>query len=143
MAILEFSPEAVGKQSNINAEAVWLATISYFVQKGDGLDEWLRYVGDIYAQEWNELVGITAKEAAYLAVLNWVSCGAKQVSFEGDGDTAEAVVEFPTEEQTIDLKIDFADAHKANQVFVPIAKKIGLNFAWESKGNQVKITFSK
>lgn len=143
METLEFTKEELGEAGRGNAEGLWLATVSYFLSKGGGLEDWIDYVGNIYAPGWDELIGKGAREAARIVALNWVSCGAKLLSFSGDDIHAELEIEFPTEDPQEFWKFSFADAHKINRVHAPIAKRLGLKFTWESKGNRFRNTFSK
>jgi hypothetical protein len=50
LSTIEFTPEAIGTQGKSNAESLWLATISFFVSKGDGLEDWINHVGKLYAE---------------------------------------------------------------------------------------------
>jgi len=143
MATLEFSEQEIGEHSRGNAEALWLAVISYFTAKGSSLEAFVDNTGVLYAHLWDAATGEKAVDAARAAVLNWVSCGAKQVSFEGDDSRAEAVLDFPADEMMTLFNVRPEDVHKVNEVFIPIAKKLGLKFSWESKGSQFKFVFAK
>jgi hypothetical protein len=143
METIEFSPEELGNYGRGNAEGWLLGTISYFTSKGGGLEEWIDYVGRFHAQGWENIEDKSPKNITREAALNWVSCGAKLISFDGDDSLAEAVFEFAVDEAAEWWKISTEDAQKVNRVFFPIAKQVGLKFDWKSEGKQFRIIFSK
>jgi len=143
METLEFSQEDLGNYGRSNAEGWLLGSVSYFTSKGSGLEEWIDYVGKFHALGWEEIEDKSPKNIAKEAAKNWVSCGAKLISFDGDNSRAEAVLEFAVDETAEWWKISTQDAQKFNRVFFPIAKQVGLKFDWKSEGKQFRIIFTK
>ena len=143
METLEFTQEEIGDCGRGNAKGWLLGTVSYFVSKGSGLEEWIDYVGKLHALGWENTEDKGAKNITKLAVLNWVSCGAKLISFMGDDAHAEAVLEFPGNEAEKFWGISATDAQKLNRVFISIAKQVNLHFDWKSEGKHFRIRFTK
>jgi hypothetical protein len=141
--ILDFTQEEIGNYGRGNAEGWLLGTISYFTSKGSGLEEWIDYVGKFHAQGWEAIEDKSPKNITREAALNWVSCGAKLISFGGDDTRAEAVLEFAVDETADWWKISTKDAQKLNRVFISIAGQVGLQFEWKSEGKRFRIIFSK
>jgi hypothetical protein len=140
---LEFTPEEIGRYGCENAEGLWLTTVAYFVKKGSGLVDWVDYVGANYALGWSGLKGKVPLEVLRVAVLNWISCGAKLISSSGDEQRAEAVMEFPKFDPQEEYQISYQDTHTVNRVFIHIARNVGLNFEYHSEGPRFKIVFYK
>ena len=140
---LEFTPEEINDQGRENAEGLWLTTVAYFVEKGSGLEDWVDYVGASYAPGWEALKGKSPFEVLRIAALNWVSCGARLISSSGDGQRAEAIMEFPQYDPQESLMIGYQDAHTVNRVFIHIARYVGLNFEYHSEGPRFRMAFYK
>jgi hypothetical protein len=140
---MEFTPDQINEQGRENAEALWLATVSYFVEKGSGLEDWVDAVGASYATGWKNMRGKSPYEVLRIAVLNWASCGAKLISSSGDEQRAEAVMEFPQYDPQESWKISYQDAQTINRVFNPIANYVGLNFEYHSEGTCFRMAFYK
>ena len=143
MTLPKFTPEEIAVQSLANAEGVFLSTISFIKSKGYDLAEWTKHVGDQYAESWDSLENNDVAKIAQSAALNWISCGAELVAFVGDESSAEAVFRWPSDENIEFYGVSKSDAHKINNVFIPIAKKVGVKFSWDSDGEQFTLRFSK
>ncbi len=138
MVQVEFTKEEIGEHGIVNATMVWFTTILYLRSKGLSVEEWADFVGQQYAPGWEELKGKGAQAVMREAVINWISCGAKLISFVGDENRAEAVLEWPPEGYT---GIPFEEAQKINTVFIPITRQVDLKCAWENAGRQFRLTF--
>ncbi len=138
MVQVEFTKEEIGERGILNATELWFTTILYLRSKGLSIEEWADFVGQQYAPGWEELKGKGALAVMGEAVINWISCGAELISFTGDENRAEAVLEWPPEGYT---GVPFEEAQKINTVFILITRQVNLKCAWESAGRQFRLSF--
>ncbi len=143
MTKVKFTRKEIFDHAVANAGGLWYTTFLYMKSKGLSVEDWIDFVGKNYAPGWEEMKGKGALEVAHGAAANWVSCGAKLISLDGDETRAEAVLEWVSEEDTKPDGITVQEVQQINRVFFPITQFVGLKFSWKNEGKQFRLVFFK
>jgi hypothetical protein len=138
-----FTAEEICEQAKGNASAAILLVLVTARERGESLEEAARFVGRIFAPSWDSERGKGARTIARWAALNAVTCGAELRRLDGDGGRAEATVAgWPSEEDLDYFGLTREDADALNELYGPIAERLGLGYAWRRDGDAVVLTFS-
>ena len=137
-----FTPEDILQQAQANFNAICLVVTAYLKEQGLSADEFWAFVGDQYAQGWQQIT--TAKEVAYQAALNMASLGCKLNALTGDEKLAQAVLSvWPAEESLSYFGVTQEDAAHIWNVFKAITEPSGYTYTWYREGDKVTMTFSR
>ena len=138
-----FTAEEICEQAIGNSAASLLLLLVAARERGESLEDAARFVGRIFAPSWDSERGKGARTIARWAALNAVTCGAKVRRFDGDERRAEATVSgWPSEQDLAYFGLTQEDADALNELYGPIAERLGLGYAWRRDGDAVVMTFS-
>jgi hypothetical protein len=128
MADTDFSAERLLQQASGNQSALFFVTLAWAKQRDGSVDAWAQFVGDQFAESWNEIRGGGAREVARIAGLNFASSADSTfVRLDGDAARAEAVIEGPDPEWLEGTDVTVSDSDRANElIFGRIAEHLGL-----------------
>ena len=108
------------------------------------VEEYVAFVGGLFAPGWEEQRGASVREVARTAALNFVSVGARLDSFSGDDERAEALIAgWPEEEQLSELGLTRADSEPFWNIYEPIMEHLGIRYGWRREGDAVRMTFER
>ncbi len=139
---VQFSGDELLRQAQGNATATVLITIAYLGERGQSVEEWVAFVGGHFAPAWQGLEDRSPGNVAHLAALNMASVGGEVLSLTGDEGRAEVVLAaWPPPALLDTFGVAPAAADAFYEVFGPIAAALGLQYAWERGGDQVRLTF--
>lgn len=114
-----------------NAQALIIATTGYLTQAGIPLEGWSGYLGQVFANSWDE--SMTGDPKAFLdAVLtNYKAIGAQVHSTKTEAGRVEAVISgFPSQELCEELDADCSLAESYNDAAAHVAERLGLTWWW-------------
>jgi hypothetical protein len=141
---MEFTAEELLSQAQGNATGLALASIAYAKAHDLAVEEYVTFVGRLFAPGWEEQRGAPVREVARTAALNFVSVGARLGSFSGDDERAEALVTgWPEEAQLSELGLTRADSEPFWDIYEPIMEHLGIRYAWERQEEAVRMTFER
>ena len=138
-----FTAEEICEQAIGNSSASLLLMLVTARERGESLADAARFVGRIFAPSWDEERGKGARTIARWAALNAVTCGADVRRLDGDARRAEVTVAgWPSEQDLAYFGLTQEDADALNELYGPIAERLGLHYAWRSNGDAVVMTFA-
>ena len=144
MENIPFTAEQIAAQSMSNLNSYILLTMAYLKEKGESVENWLHFLGNKFIQTWPELKEVGLQEIARGIVLNNLSGGAKLVSFSGDDSQVEIVLEGWPQYPYLALSgVSWQESQILHEVLTPVFEQIGVNYAWNIEGKQVKIKLSR
>lgn len=145
MADIDFSKERLFEQASGNQSAMYFVGLAWAKQRDGSVDGWAEFVGEQFADSWNELRGGSALEVARSAGLNFASSADSElVSVEGDEDRAEAVIDGPDPEWLEDSQLTREDVDRANElIFRGIAEHIGFQLEARRDPDGLHLVFTK
>jgi hypothetical protein len=125
---MEFAESRLLQQASGNQSAIFLVSLAWAKQRDGSVDAYATFIGDEFADSWEEMRGAGAREVARMAGLNFASSAdSKVVSLDGDAARAEIVVEGPDPEWLDGTAVTAADSDRANElIFGRIADYLGL-----------------
>jgi uncharacterized protein involved in tellurium resistance len=145
MADTEFSTERLLEQAAGNQSALFLVALRWARERDGSVDAWATFLGDQFAEGWEEMRSAGAREVARQVGLNF-ACGADSnfVGLEGDDSRGEAVIEGPDAEWLADTGVSVADNDRANElIFRRIADGIGFSVETFRENGRLHIVLSK
>lgn len=138
-----FTAEEICEQAKGNASAAMLLVLVTARERGEPLEEAARFVGRIFAPSWDDERGKGARMIARWAALNAVTCGAQLRRLGGDTRRAEAAVtSWPNVEDLSYFGLTRDEADALNELFGPIADRLGLRYVWRRDGDEIVMTFA-
>jgi hypothetical protein len=141
---MEFTAEELLSQAQGNATGLALASIAYAKAHDLAVEEYVTFVGRLFAPGWEEQRGAPVREVARTAALNFVSVGARLGSFSADEERAEALVTgWPGEEQLSELGLTRADSEPFWDIYEPIMEHLGIRYGWERQEGAIRMTFER
>jgi hypothetical protein len=142
---IEFSESRLLQQASGNQSAMYLVSLAWAKQRDGSVDGYATFVGDEFAESWDELRGAGARDVARMAGLNFASSAdSKFVRLDGDDDRAEAVIEGPDPEWLEGTGLTTEDSDRANElIFRQIAGNVGLHLEARRDDEGLHLTFSK
>ncbi len=139
---VQFSGDELLRHAQGNATATALVTIAYLMEQDRPVEEWVAFVGGRLAPAWEGLEDRSPGNVARLAALNMASAGGEVLSLTGDEGRAEVILAaWPPPALLDTFSVTPAAADAFYGVFGPIAAALGLQYAWERGGDQVRLTF--
>jgi hypothetical protein len=140
----EFTPEQLYEQAQGNLNGFILVTIAYLKEQGRTPEEWVTFIGNRFASDWESVRGQGAKAAMNLVVLSLVSAGGSLHSLTGDEAQAEAIItDWPSADNLEFFGLTQEDVDPFHTIFTPIAAFLNLRYEWQRAGNQVTFRFSR
>jgi hypothetical protein len=141
----QFTTEELLSQAQGNTTAFALAPIAYAKEHDDlVVEEYVAFVGQLFAPGWEELRGRPLRDVARTAALNLVSSGGRLSSLSGDDKRAEVLIAgWPEEEDLSSLGLTQADSEPLWNIFEPIMGHLGIRYAWERQDGVVRMTFER
>jgi hypothetical protein len=145
MGDTEFSTERLLEQASGNQSALFFLTLRYARERDGSVDGWATFVGDQFADSWDEMKDAGALEVARVVGLNFAcSADSKFVGLEGDDSRAEAVIEGPEAEWLEQAGVSQEDTDRANElIFRRIADHLGMSLEVRRDGERFHIVLSR
>jgi hypothetical protein len=141
----ELSSEEICAQAQTNASAGTLMVLVLARERGQPLADAARFIGQAFATSWDEIQGAGALDTVRTTTLNAVTCGAELRRLDGDDQRAEAVIAgvagWPNEEELSYFGLSQDEADTLNWLYVPVAERLGLRYAWRRDGDAIVMTF--
>jgi hypothetical protein len=139
-----FPDEEICEQAKGNTSATLLAMLVTARERRESLVDAAGAIGRIFAPSWDAEQGKGAREIARWAALNALTCGAELRRLEGDASRAEAIVAgWPGPDDLAYFGLTQAEADALNELYGPIAERLGLRYSWRREGDQIVMTFAK
>ncbi len=114
-----------------NAQALIIATTGYLAQAGIPLDGWSGYLGQVFANSWDESMSGDPKAFLDAVLTNYKAIGAQVHSTKLEDGRAEAVISgFPNEGLCEELNADCSLAETYNDAAAHVAARLGLTWWW-------------
>jgi hypothetical protein len=141
----EFSAERLLEQASLNQSAMFIVSLAWAKQRDGTVDGWAGFVGDQFADSWEEMRDSGAREIARIAGLNFASSADSTfLRLEGDGQRAEAVIEGPGPEWLEGTGVTKEDSDRANElIFGRIAAHLGLSVEVRRDEEGLHLVFSR
>jgi hypothetical protein len=145
MGDTEFSTERLLEQASGNQSALFFLTLRYARERDGSVDGWATFVGDQFADSWDEMKDAGALEVARVVGLNFAcSADSKFIGLEGDDSRAEAVIEGPEAEWLEQAGVSREDTDRANElIFRRIADHLGMSLEVRRDGERFHIILSR
>ncbi len=139
-----FTHEEIIDHARANGTALALALIARAREHGEAPEKVARWLGGVFAPEWEQLRGQGARIAVENAALNTISLGASLQDLSGDERHGEATVaDWPGEAMLSMFGLSQDEADVMFAVFEPIAEQLGLEYRWQRQGDSVTMTFEQ
>lgn len=145
MGDTDFSAERLLKQASGNQSAMFLVSMAWAKQRDGSVDGWAEFVGDQFADSWDEMRDAGAKDIARMAGLNFASSADSTfVSLDGDATRAEALIDGPDPEWLEGTVVTRDDSDRANElIFGRIAAHLGLSLDVRRDEAGLHLVFSR
>lgn len=145
MGDTDFSAERLLKQASGNQSAMFLVSMAWAKQRDGSVDGWAEFVGDEFAESWDEMRDAGAKDIARMAGLNFASSADSTfVRLDGDATRAEAVIDGPDPEWLEGTGVTREDSDRANElIFGRIAAHLGLSLDVRRDEAGLHLVFSR
>jgi hypothetical protein len=119
--------------------------LRYARERDGSVDGWATFVGDQFADSWDEMKDAGALEVARVVGLNFAcSADSKFIGLEGDDSRAEAVIEGPEAEWLEQAGVSREDTDRANElIFRRIADHLGMSLEVRRDGERFHIILSR
>jgi len=96
---IEFSTERLLEQASGNQSGMFIVSLAWAKQRDGSVDGWAGFVGDQFADSWDEMRDQGALDIARIAGLNFAcSADSELIRVDGDAQRAEAVIQGPDPE---------------------------------------------
>lgn len=123
-----------------NAQALIIATTGYLAQAGIPLEGWSGYLGNVFANSWDDSMAKDPRAFLEAALTNYQALGAQVVSTTFEEGRAEAVITgFPSDELCAELEADCSLAEAYNDLGAVVAERLGLTWWWGSSGGRTTL----
>ena len=123
-----------------NAQALIIATTGYLAQAGIPLEGWSGYLGQVFANSWDDSMAGDPKAFLDAVLTNYKAIGAQVHSTRVEPGRAEAVISgFPSEGLCGELDADCSLAEAYNDAASHIAERLGLTWWWGSNGDMTTL----
>lgn len=145
MGDTEFSTERLLEQASGNQSALFFVTLRWARERDGSVDGWATFVGDQFADSWDDVRDAGAREVARIVGLNFAcSADSKFVGLEGDDSRAEAIIEGPEAEWLKQASVSIEDNDRANElIFRRIADHLGMSLEVVRDGDRLHIILSR
>ena len=133
----EWTAQEILQQAQMNGISSMLGTIVYLRQRGESIDEWAKYLGEMFAPGWQGLRDASALDVMHSAVFNPVSLGGQLVSIDGDDKRASAVIDFPIKEMAEEIGVSVEEFDRVmTNIYNAIFDFLGINFTSQRDGER-------
>jgi hypothetical protein len=123
-----------------NAQALIIATTGYLAQAGIPLEGWSGYLGDVFANSWDDSMAGDPKAFLDAVLTNYRAIGAQIHSTKIGAGRAEAVISgFPNEGLCGELDADCSLAEAYNDAAANVAERLGLTWWWGTSGEMTTL----
>ena len=123
-----------------NAQALIMATTGYLAQAGIPLEGWSGYLGQVFANSWDDSMAGDPKAFLDAVLTNYKAIGAQVHSTKTENGRAEAVISgFPNEGLCEELAADCSLAEAYNDAAAHVAERLGLTWWWGSSGEMTTL----
>jgi uncharacterized protein involved in tellurium resistance len=141
----DFTTERLLEQASGNQSAIFLLALRWARERDGSVDGWANFLGEQFAEGWENLRDSGARAVAQVVGLNFASSAdSKFVGLEGDESRAEAVIEGPDSEWLKDSGVSLEDNDRANElIFRRIVEPLGLSVEMRREGSRAYYTVSK
>ena len=141
----EFSAERLLEQASLNQSAMFIVSLAWAKQRDGTVDGWAGFVGDQFADSWEEMRESGARDIARIAGLNFASSADSTfLRLEGDAQQAEALIEGPDPEWLEGTGVTSEDTDRANElIFGRIAAHLGLSLEVRRDAEGLHLVFSR
>ena len=145
MGDTDFTPERLLQQASGNQSAMFIVSLAWAKQRDGSVDAWAGFVGDEFAQSWEEMRGASARDVAKMAGLNFASSADSTfVRLDGDAARAEVVIEGPDPEWLEGTGVTRDDSDRANElIFGRIAAYLGVSLQVHRDDQGLHLVFSR
>ena len=145
MTDIRFSDEELLRQASGNQSAMFILGLEWAKRRDGSVDSWADFLGEQFADGWEEMRGKGALDVARIAGLNLSSSAdSKLIALEGDASRAEALIEGPDPEWLEGTTVVAADSDRANErIFRRIAEHIGFSLEARRDAAGLHLVFSK
>lgn len=123
-----------------NAQALIIATTGYLSQAGIPLEGWSAYLGEVFANSWDDSMAGDPKAFLDAVLTNYRAIGAQIHSTKVGVGRAEAVISgFPNEGLCGELDADCSLAEAYNDAAAHVADRLGLTWWWGTSGEMTTL----
>jgi hypothetical protein len=123
-----------------NAQALIIATTGYLAQAGIPLEGWSGYLGQVFANSWDDSMAGDPKAFLDAVLTNYKAIGAQVHSTKVENGRAEAVISgFPNDGLCEELDADCSLAEAYNDAAAPVAERLGLTWWWGSSDDKTTL----
>jgi hypothetical protein len=142
-SFLHETSESLFEQSQQNAQALILATISLLDDLGIVPEAWADGLGERFAVAWSDEEPWEPGEFLDAMLTNYRSLGAFVEESQLEGEPATAVISgFPDEDLCDVFGIDRRDADVYHRVAAEIARRRGLDWQWSVEDDLTRFSVS-
>lgn len=140
---VECSTQELLESAQGNVTAFILATARYCKERGIRFDEWVISTGRLFAPSWDETADKSPLGVARNAARNMLSAGATAMAVTGDDTHAEVTYRWPDDRALANYGLARLDIQTFPRIFEPIAKRLGLQFAYAPEDDRIHLTFAR
>jgi len=142
---IEFSTERLLEQASGNQSGMFIVSLAWAKQRDGSVDGWAGFVGDQFADSWDEMRDQGALDIARIAGLNFAcSADSELIRVDGDAQRAEAVIQGPDPEWLEDSGVTTEDSDRANElIFGRIAAHLGVSLEVHRDEEGLHLVFSR
>jgi hypothetical protein len=142
---IEFSTERLLEQASGNQSGMFIVSLAWAKQRDGSVDGWAGFVGDQFADSWDEMRDQGALDIARIAGLNFAcSADSELIRLDGDAQRAEAVIQGPDPEWLEDSGVTTEDSDRANElIFGRIAAHLGVSLEVHRDEEGLHLVFSR
>ncbi len=141
---VSFSDEELRLQAQGNGTAFSLALLRYARDHGEAPEAAARWLGTLFAPNWESLQGQGARAIAREAALNVVSRGGTLHELTGDEQQAEVTVTDAVDAEYLEaFGLKRVEADALYTVYEPIADELGYALRWERTGETITLVFRR
>lgn len=139
----EYQPDetaALLELARANAQAIVIATASYFDLMQLPTADWARFLGEVFTSAWDPDIELDAGEFLDAMLTNYQSFGATVDSSALGAEKARATISgFPSAALCDELNCNCALADAYFDVPGPLADRFDLEWKWTRNGDQVEL----
>ena len=141
----EFSADRLLEQASLNQSAMFIVSLAWAKERDGSVDGWAGFVGEQFADSWEEMRDSGARDIARIAGLNFASSADSTFRrLEGDEQRAEALIDGPDPEWLKGTGVTSEDTDRANElIFGRIAAHLGLSLEVRRDAEGLHLVFSR
>ena len=124
----DFPLEKLWEQARRNWNALFFGIVDYLREQGQSPEDFAQWLGDRFAEGWEEMRG-NMEEIAYYAAFNPVALGADLILYEVGEN--EATIQTTTDH----LDASEEDIASIGEIYAAIMDYLDVDYEWEREGN--------